>query len=65
VEAAGRFAPADVGVVDFTNAICDAETCHAVVGGVVVYADSNHLTGTFAETIAPQLQQAINRHLAN
>jgi hypothetical protein len=63
VEAAGRFDQADVGVADFTNAFCDAETCHAVVGGVVVYMDGNHLTGTFAETMAPQLLQAINHHL--
>jgi capsular polysaccharide biosynthesis protein len=58
VEAAERFDSADVGVADFTNAICDAETCHAVVGGVVVYVDDDHLTETFADTMAPQLLQA-------
>jgi hypothetical protein len=34
---------------------CDAVTCHAVIGGVVVYFDSHHLTTTYARSLARYL----------
>ena len=48
-----------VGVIDLTDAFCDAATCYSVIGDVVVYADSNHLSGTFARTLMNYLGPAL------
>lgn len=48
-------------VVDLTDLYCDARTCHEVIGGVVVYWDGSHITATFSRTLAPFLQQALER----
>lgn len=45
-------------VVDLTHHFCDPARCHGVIGGVVVYADGSHLTGTFSRSLAPFLDQA-------
>jgi hypothetical protein len=45
----------DVSIVDLDDAMCDASRCYAVIGGVVVYADQNHLTRTFVRSMAPYL----------
>ncbi|GAA2080107.1 acyltransferase family protein [Pseudolysinimonas kribbensis] len=41
--------------VDMSDAFCDAARCYSVIGGVVVYADVNHISGTYARTIMPYL----------
>ena len=46
-------AAAGVGVVDLTEYFCDEQLCHAVIGGLVVYADGGHLSLSFASTLAP------------
>lgn len=45
----------DVTVVDLSGYFCDEDTCHAVIGGVPVYADDDHITLTYAETLMPYL----------
>lgn len=46
--------------IDLTDGFCDPTTCYSVIGGVVVYADSNHIGGTYARTLmqylGPQLR---------
>ncbi|MBD3923751.1 acyltransferase [Nocardioides cavernae] len=42
-----------VTVVDLTDVVCDHRRCHAVVGGMPVYGDQNHLLQYFARTMAP------------
>lgn len=39
--------------VDLTAQICPAGVCSAVVGNVAVYLDDNHLTWSYAQTLAP------------
>jgi hypothetical protein len=34
---------------------CDSSRCHGLIGGLVVYFDSNHLTATFSRSLAPYL----------
>jgi hypothetical protein len=34
---------------------CDAHRCHALVGGVIVYFDSHHLTDTYSRSLGPYL----------
>ena len=41
-----------VTVIDLTDAFCDETTCHALIGGLIVYFDDHHMTATFARTMA-------------
>jgi hypothetical protein len=34
-----------------------------VIGGALVYRDSNHLTATYARTLTPRLRTALDRVL--
>lgn len=43
----------DVGYVSTVGAYCDDTTCYAVVGGVVVYTDDNHISDTWARSLIP------------
>jgi hypothetical protein len=38
---------------------CDAKVCHALIGGVVVYYDSHHLTTTYSKTLGPYAGLAV------
>ncbi|MGN8049764.1 acyltransferase family protein [Curtobacterium sp. 22159] len=46
-------------LIDFTSDYCTAQTCPAVIGGVLVYRDRTHLTNTFAMTLEPKLSAGI------
>ena len=48
-------------VVDLTPFYCDDETCPVVIGGVNVYHDNNHLSLTYARTLAPYLHREMVR----
>jgi len=39
---------------------CDASRCHGLIGGVVVYYDSHHLTTTYSRSLAPYLGSDID-----
>ncbi len=41
--------------IDLTDAFCDDTTCYSVIGDVVVYADHNHISGTYSRTLMPYL----------
>jgi len=41
---AGALANADLHVVDPMDALCDAQACHAVIGGSLMYRDDDHLS---------------------
>ena len=41
--------------LDLTDAYCFGDTCPAVIGGVLVYRDSNHLTATYARSLHGQM----------
>ncbi|WP_131101103.1 acyltransferase family protein [Streptomonospora litoralis] len=46
----------DAEVIDLSDEFCIGDTCPPVIGNVLVYRDSNHLTATYAELLAPQLR---------
>ncbi|BCJ52055.1 acyltransferase [Actinoplanes sp. NBRC 14428] len=50
---------AGVRLVDLSDAICPTDPCAAVIGRVVVYRDSNHLSATYARTLADRLGDAL------
>jgi peptidoglycan/LPS O-acetylase OafA/YrhL len=44
----------NVRIVDFSDELCSGSVCPPVIGGQVVYRDNNHLTASFARTLAPE-----------
>lgn len=48
-----------VRLVDLNRYFCDRPTCYAVIGGVPVYYDSDHMTRRFAVTLTPYLEAAL------
>ncbi|MGI5153117.1 acyltransferase family protein [Plantactinospora sp. CA-294935] len=53
-----------ISLIDLTGAICPRQRCAPVIGGVLVYRDNQHLTATYAGTLAPRLRSALERILA-
>jgi hypothetical protein len=52
-------------IVDLTRFFCDRARCYPVIGGVLAFKDSTHLTPVFAETLAPFLLRAVTKNLAS
>jgi peptidoglycan/LPS O-acetylase OafA/YrhL len=50
---------AGVHVVDLNDVICPADPCAPVIGRVIVYRDSHHLTRTYADSLGPRLYAAL------
>ncbi|MFB2599289.1 acyltransferase family protein [Herbiconiux sp. P17] len=51
-------------VIDLSDLYCPDEVCEPVIGNVVVYADKEHLTVTFARTLQSSLQSGIESALS-
>ncbi|WP_270070762.1 acyltransferase family protein [Streptomonospora mangrovi] len=49
---------ADVTLVDLTDEFCVGGTCPPVIGNVLVYRDSHHLTATYSRLLAHSLAEA-------
>jgi hypothetical protein len=45
-------ATAAVPLIDVSNAFCDRNVCPSVIGDVLVYRDSGHLTATYVQSLA-------------
>ena len=52
-----------VNLVDLTDIYCPAHVCAAVIGNVVVYANRDHVTGTWAESLVTPLSDRIGAAL--
>lgn len=55
--------PPNVAFLDTADLLCDAVRCPAEVGNVLVYMDDNHVSGTFAATLAPVIDQKLRNAL--
>jgi peptidoglycan/LPS O-acetylase OafA/YrhL len=51
-QAAASAGHGNVAILSFTDAMCDAIRCHPVVGKVIAYRDSNHVTASFAKAMS-------------
>jgi len=49
--------PSNVHYVDYTQYICDDETCPPVIGNIIAYMDGSHMTTTFNETFGPLVRE--------
>jgi peptidoglycan/LPS O-acetylase OafA/YrhL len=65
---AGRGTPAlkraakvmgNVDFIDLTDAVCPAKRCAPVIGNVLIYRQSHHITRTYIETLAPFLEKKL------
>jgi len=45
--------------LDLTDAICPTDPCAAAIGQVLVYRDTNHLTGTYVRSLEPRIRAAL------
>ncbi len=48
-----------VTAIDLSDLFCDAALCYPVVGGLPVYYDRDHITGTFGRSMAPVLAERL------
>ena len=46
-------------VVDLTDYLCPDGTCSPVIGNIVVYLDHDHITATYARTLALLLREQL------
>lgn len=46
-------------LIDMNDRFCFDGRCPAVIGGVFVYRDTNHITATYARTLAPALVERL------
>ena len=44
-----------------SDLICPYDPCPVVLNGMIVYRDSFHITATFAESLAPELEARLPR----
>lgn len=52
-------APSGVRLIDLSDSFCDDDTCHVLVGDVIVYRDFSHLTTEYATLLTPYLGRAV------
>jgi peptidoglycan/LPS O-acetylase OafA/YrhL len=50
-------------LIDLNDAICPDNPCAPVIGGVLVYRDSHHITQTYGLSLVPRLLSAFNAAL--
>lgn len=48
-------------LVDMKNSFCTDQMCPAVIGGVLVYRDGDHMTATYSRSLASALGRAIDQ----
>lgn len=59
VRAGEGMASTSLDVVDLTDRFCDATLCYAVVGGIPVYYDADHLNLQYMRMLAPEIAAVI------
>jgi hypothetical protein len=54
---------ANAALLDFTRVLCDRNSCPVAADGIIRYRDDHHFTATFARSLAPMLDRALQRVL--
>lgn len=55
----------NVHAIDMTNSVCPKGICHAELDDRIVFRDGEHMTATFAASLAPALAKAFSRTSAS
>jgi hypothetical protein len=50
-------------LIDLTQYYCTVDRCPMVVGNVIVYQDTNHISATYMRTLAPAIVDGIRQAL--
>lgn len=50
-------------VLDVTNWLCTDKACPVIVGNLLVYRDTNHITTKYAEWLAPLIDSAVSPYV--
>ena len=45
--------------LDLFDAICPTERCAPVIGGTLVYRDTNHITARYSQSLAPRIEPVV------
>lgn len=53
--------PRNTSTMDLTEHFCPEQQCSAVIGNVLVYRDSHHLTNEYVETMVPHLERELQK----
>lgn len=56
-EAARSLAVPNVNVLDLADQFCTPDTCHAVIGGIQVYYDTDHASRSYIQSMVPVLSK--------
>lgn len=48
-------------LLDLTSHYCTADTCPLVIGGVIVFRDRHHISGTWSRTLGPYVLDGLDR----
>ena len=51
--------PENVHYIDLSDFFCEEDLCKPVIGNVLVYRDSHHITVTYSESLAPILYEEL------
>jgi peptidoglycan/LPS O-acetylase OafA/YrhL len=55
----------DIPFINTAQWFCTNDTCPPVIGGVIVYRDTNHFTATYARTLSMMLEAEITKTLSS
>ncbi|UNK71044.1 acyltransferase family protein [Microbacterium sp. H1-D42] len=55
----------EIDVANFTDVFCTDDVCKPVIGNALAYYDHHHLTDTFAVSLAPRLQDSMEKALSH
>ncbi|QWF84447.1 acyltransferase family protein [Amycolatopsis sp. CA-230715] len=55
--------PPSVSFLDFSDYVCEPDTCPPVIGNVLVYRDENHLSAAYTSTMTPMVEEAVESAL--
>ena len=50
-------------VLDVSNWLCATERCPVIVGNILVWRDSNHITTRFADWLIPLIDAAVGPYV--
>jgi peptidoglycan/LPS O-acetylase OafA/YrhL len=64
VAAAKEYPNPGATLVDLTDSYCDDDRCYVVVGGVVVYSDTHHISAAFSRSLYPLIEPHVAAALA-
>ncbi len=51
----------NVHAIDMTDSVCPGGVCHAELDGKIVFRDDQHMTASFARSLAPALAEAFSK----